>query len=160
LHPQHRKGLEGVIKVSTEVFSSGSLNKFASAVLSQITNLLGLEQSALYCSSIAHDTQLNIETRTFRILAATGDMINSHTMTSFEELPKHVQEGFKKVLADQKSYYQEDYYIGYFSTQKDSESLLYVTFHHELSTLDKQLLEIYATNVAVTYENLLMQDDI
>jgi response regulator RpfG family c-di-GMP phosphodiesterase len=157
---QHRKGLEGVIEASTEVFSSGTLNKFASAVLSQITNLLGLEQSALYCSSITHDTQLDIETRTFRILAATGDMETTHTVTSLEELPLQVQEGFKEVLSDHKSHYHKDYYIGYFSTQKGSESLLYVTYHHELSELDKQLLEIYAANVAVTYENLLMRDDI
>jgi response regulator RpfG family c-di-GMP phosphodiesterase len=157
---QNRKGLEGVIKASTEVFSSGTLNKFASAVLAQITNLLGLERSALYCSSITHNTQLDIETRSFRILAATGDMKTSHTATSLEELPLQVQEGFKEVLADHKSHYHKDYYIGYFSTQKGSESLLYVTFHHELSELDKQLLEIYAANVAVTYENLLMRDDI
>lgn len=157
---QHRKGLEGVIQASTEVFGSGTLNKFASAVLSQITNLLGLEQSALYCSSITHDTQLNIETRTFRILAATGDMQSTHNVASMEDLPDQVQEGFKQVLADHKSHYHEDYYIGYFSTQKGSESLLYVTFHHELSELDKQLLEIYAANVAITYENLLMRDDI
>lgn len=157
---QHRKGLEGVLKASTEVFGSGTLNKFASAVLSQITTLLGLEQSALYCSSITHDTQLNIETRTFRILAATGDMGGTHSIASMEDLPPQVQEGFKEVLADHKSHYHKDYYIGYFSTQKGSESLLYVTFHHELSELDKQLLEIYAANVAVTYENLLMRDDI
>jgi len=157
---QHRKGLEGVIQASTEVFGSGTLNKFASAVLSQITNLLGLEQSALYCSSITHDTQLNIETRTFRILAATGEMQSCHSIASMEELPLQVQEGFKEVLADHKSHYHKDYYIGYFSTQKGSESLLYVTFHHELSDLDKQLLEIYAANVAITYENLLMRDDI
>ncbi|MEH6448624.1 MAG: DUF3369 domain-containing protein [Oleispira sp.] len=157
---QNRKGLEGVIKASTEVFGSGTLNKFASAVLSQITTLLGLKQSALYCSSITHDTQLDIETRTFRILAATGDMKTSHTVTSLEDLPDQVQQGFREVLADHKSHYHKDYYIGYFSTQKGSESLLYVTFLHELTELDKQLLEIYAANVAITYENLLMRDDV
>lgn len=156
----HRKGLESVIQASTEVFGSGTLNKFASAVLSQITTLLGLEQSALYCSSITHNTQLDIETRTFRILAATGDMQTTHTVTNLDELPEQVQEGFRKVLADHKSHYHDDYYIGYFSTQQGSESLLYVTFHHPLSDLDKQLLEIYAANVAITYENLLMRDDI
>lgn len=157
---ENRKGLEKVIKASTEIFSSDTLNKFASAVLSQVTNLLGLEQSALYCSSITQDTQLNIETRTFRVLASTGDMQTHDSITHLEELPEKVREGFKKVLQNQQSYYHDDYYIGYFSSQKGSESLLYVTFHHELSALDKQLLEIYAANVAITYENLLMRDDI
>ena len=157
---ENRKGLETVIKASTEIFSSDTLNKFASAVLSQVTNLLGLEQSALYCSSITQDTQLNIETRTFRVLASTGDMQTNDAITHLEDLPEKVREGFKKVLQNQQSYYHDDYYIGYFSSQKGSESLLYVTFHHELSALDKQLLEIYAANVAITYENLLMRDDI
>ena len=157
---ENRKGLEKVIKASTEIFSSDTLNKFASAVLSQVTNLLGLEQSALYCSSITQDTQLNIETRTFRVLASTGDMQTNDSITHLEDLPEKVREGFKKVLQNQQSYYHDDYYIGYFSSQKGSESLLYVTFHHELSALDKQLLEIYAANVAITYENLLMRDDI
>ncbi len=157
---ENRKGLEKVIKASTEIFSSDTLNKFASAVLSQVTNLLGLEQSALYCSSITQDTQLNIETRTFRVLASTGDMQTNDSITHLEDLPEKVREGFKKVLQNQESYYHDDYYIGYFSSQKGSESLLYVTFHHELSALDKQLLEIYAANVAITYENLLMRDDI
>ena len=157
---ENRKGLEKVIKASTEIFSSDTLNKFASAVLSQVTNLLGLEQSALYCSSITQDTQLNIETRTFRVLASTGDMQTNDSITHLEDLPEKVREGFKTVLQNQQSFYHDDYYIGYFSSQKGSESLLYVTFHHELSALDKQLLEIYAANVAITYENLLMRDDI
>lgn len=157
---ENRKGLEKVIKASTEIFSSGTLNKFASAVLSQVTTLLGLEQSALYCSSITQDIQLNIKTRTFRVLASTGDMRTNDSIKHLEDLPEKVRDGFKKVLQSQQSYYHDDYYIGYFSSQKGSESLLYVTFHNELSALDKQLLEIYAANVAITYENLLMRDDI
>jgi response regulator RpfG family c-di-GMP phosphodiesterase len=77
-----------------------------------------------------------------------------------EELPPQISQGFKSVLNQHHSQYFDDHYIGYFSTQKGSESLLYVSLHNELSDLDKQLLEIYAANVAITYENLLMRDDI
>jgi len=157
---EHRKGLESVIEASSEVFSAGTLNKFATAVLSQITLLLGLEQSALYCSSITQDKKLDIETRRFRILAATGDMPVKQDYASLEELPPQISQGFKSVLNQHHSQYFDDHYIGYFSTQKGSESLLYVSLHNELSDLDKQLLEIYAANVAITYENLLMRDDI
>lgn len=41
---EHRRGLERVIKASAQVFSTGAISQFASAVLSQVTNLLGLEQ--------------------------------------------------------------------------------------------------------------------
>ena len=87
-------------------------------------------------------------------------MENTHNIATMEELPIQVQNGFKQVLKDHKSYYHKDHYIGYSSPREGSESLLYVTYHHELSDIDKQILEIYAANVTVTYENLLMREDV
>ena len=156
---EHRRGLERVIKASAQVFSTGAISQFASAVLSQVTNLLGLEQSALYCSSTNQQDQL-LGVRRFRVLAATGEMQELTDLESFESIPEHVREGFEKAMNLRESQYYENYYIGYFASERGSESLLYVTYHREPSALDKQLLEIYATNVAITYENLLMRDEI
>ncbi len=156
---EHRRGLERVIKASAQVFSTGAISQFASAVLSQVTNLLGLEQSALYCSSSNQQDQL-LGIRRFRVLAATGDMQKMTDLKSFDSIPKHVREGFEKAMNSRESLYYENYYIGYFASERGSESLLYVTYQREPSELDKQLLEIYATNVAITYENLLMRDEI
>lgn len=156
---EHRRGLERVIKASAQVFSTGAISQFASAVLSQVTNLLGLEQSALYCSSTNQQDQL-LGVRRFRVLAATGEMQKLTDLDSFDSIPQHVREGFEKAMNSRESQYYENYYIGYFASERGSESLLYVTYHREPSALDKQLLEIYATNVAITYENLLMRDEI
>lgn len=156
---EHRRGLERVITASSEVFSTGAISQFASAVLSQVTNLLGLEDSALYCSSSqAHDTLLG--NRRFRVLAATGDMQQLTDVDSFDSIPEHVRKGFERAMEYRQSQYYDQHYIGYFASERGSESLLYVTYHREPSELDKQLLEIYATNVAITYENLLMREEI
>lgn len=156
---EHRYGLERVIKASSEVFSSGAITQFASAVLSQVTNLLGLEQSALYCSSSIQKDQL-INERRFRVLAATGEMQEFSDLDSLSDIPENVRQGFENAMKERKSQYYSDYYIGYFSSERGSESLLYVKYLREPSDLDKQLLEIYATNVAITYENLLMREEI
>lgn len=156
---EHRHGLEKVIKASVEVSSSGEIQKFASAVLGQITNLLHLQASALYCSNSPLQTDL-IEQPKFRVLAATGEMEEFSSLLSLEQMPEPVQVGFKQALIEHKSQFYEDYYVGYFTSKRGSESLLYVKYTQELSELDKQLLEIYATNVAVTYENLLMHEEV
>ncbi len=156
---QHRHGLERVIKASAEVFSSGAISQFASAVLSQVTNLLGLEQSALYCSSTSNQDKL-IGIRRFRVLAATGEMQEFTDLDSLESIPEHVRESFERAMSERRSQYYPNYYVGYFSSERGSESLLYVRYTRMPSELDKQLLEIYATNVAITYENLLMREDI
>jgi len=157
---EHRKGLERVIRASAEVFSAGEISGFASAVLSQVTNLLGLQQTALYCSSSSHYDKLHISDKRFRVLAATGEMQEFSDMESFDSIPDYIRDGFEQAMQQQSSQYYENYYIGYFASERGSESLLYVKYHREPSALDKQLLEIYATNVAITYENLLMREDI
>jgi len=155
----HRRGLEKVITASAQIFSAGAINKFASAVLSQVTNLLGMEDTALYCSNTSKaDTLLGAHK--FRVLAATGEMQRLSDEDNFDNIPKHVRDGFEQAMAEQKSQYFANHYIGYFSSEHGSESLLFVTYQQEPSDLDKQLLEIYATNVAITYENLLMREEI
>ncbi|MFY9180377.1 MAG: DUF3369 domain-containing protein [Venatoribacter sp.] len=155
----HRRGLERVITASAEVFCSGAIQQFASAVLSQVTNLLGLEQSALYCSSSYNQDSL-VYTPHFRILAATGEMQQLSDKDDFESIPEHVRNGFKTALKNKQSQFFADHYVGYFTSKRGTESLLYVEYHKEPSPLDKRLLEIYATNVAITYENLLMREEI
>lgn len=157
---EHRHGLERVITATTKVFSSNGINAFASAVLAQITNLLGLEQSALYCSSSHHADQLHLHGKRFRVLAATGDMQDFSSHRNLDSIPAHVRQGFENAMQAGHSQYYDDHYIGYFASEEGNESLLYVSYQGELSELDKQLLEIYATNVSLTYENLLMREDI
>lgn len=155
---EHRRGLERVIRASTEVFSSGAINQFASAVLSQVTNLLGLEQSALYCSSI--ETPDGHSGRRFRVLAATGELQEFSDLQSLDAIPPLVREGFERAMRERSSHYYEDHYIGYFTSQRGSENLLYVRYNQKPSALDQQLLELYATSVAITWENLLIRQDL
>jgi response regulator RpfG family c-di-GMP phosphodiesterase len=96
----------------------------------------------------------------FRVLAATGEMQELTDVESFDNMPAQIRQGFEQAMQEKRSLYFDDYYIGYFASERGSESLLYVSCQDKPSTLDKQLLEIYATNVAITYENLLMRDDI
>ncbi|GGY48270.1 3'3'-cGAMP-specific phosphodiesterase 2 [Bacterioplanes sanyensis] len=157
---EHRRGLEKVIEASARVFSSGEIHQFASAVLEQVTNLLGLEQSALYCSNSMPSASLINDNQRFRVLAATGEMQELTDVESFDNMPTQIRQGFEQAMREKRSLYFDDYYIGYFASERGSESLLYVSCQDKPTPLDKQLLEIYATNVAITYENLLMRDDI
>ena len=156
---EHRLGLEKVIKASAEVSASGNIKNFASAVLGQITNLLHLEASALYCSNSPRQSNL-LDIPRFRVLAATGDLEECNDFISLEQMPETVQHGFQQALANHQSQFFDDHYVGYFTSERGSESLLYVKYSNPLNNLDRQLLEVYATNVAISYENLLMHEEV
>lgn len=152
----HRRSLEQVILASTEIFEANSLKMFASAVLKQICNLLNLSGAIFYCTSLNDDFN---EDKNYRVLAVSGQMEAFETKTK-SELPEHVRSAFEYALSQKKSYINGDTYTGYFSTSLGSENLLFVSMERELDDMDKQLLDIYASNVAVTYENLLLKDEI
>lgn len=155
---EHRFGLERVIKASTNIFESESLGQFASAVLEQVMTLLNLPQPAVYCTSIAQEEEH--EPNQFQVLAATGEMSGLLESEASNDIPSEVCDAFEQALNEHRSDHYGDHYVGYFTTARGSENLLYLSDTHQLSDLDKQLLNIYAANVAVTYETLLMKEEI
>lgn len=152
----HRRSLEQVILASTEIFEAESLKMFASAVLKQICNLLNLKGAIFYCTSLNEEFN---DLDDYQVLAVSGDLQGLQTKKK-SELPPQVLNAFDQALNQKKSYINGDIYTGYFSTSLGSENLLFVSMERELNDLDKQLLDIYASNVAVTYENLLLRDEI
>lgn len=153
---QHRRSLEQVIISSTEVFEANTLSSFASAVLKQVCNLLHLKGAIFYCASLNEDLG---ETENYPVLAATGDMSKYQTKLR-TELPQHVIRSFEKAQSEKHSFVEGDAYTGFFTTSHGSENLLYVSMDETLSEIDHQILDIYANNVAITYENLLLSDEI
>ena len=148
-----RRGLERIIKSSMEIFQSDTMFQFATAMLSQITNILSLNRSAIYCTSVKDQTA-------FKVLAATGDMTSLLGEDDLDKIPETVRTGFNKALIKKESIHIPGAFIGYYQTTHGNESLLYITHDSKLSALDKQLLEIYSANIAIGYENLLMQEEV
>ncbi|GAA6134002.1 DUF3369 domain-containing protein [Oceaniserpentilla sp. 4NH20-0058] len=152
----HRRSLEQVILASTEIFEARNLKVFASAVLKQICNLLHLKGAIFYCTSLSDEFT---DGSNYQVLAVSGAMAEFETKNKVD-LPNPVLNAFDYALKQKQSYINGDTYTGYFSTSLGSENLLFVELEREIDDLDKQLLDIYASNVAVTYENLLLRDEI
>ena len=95
-----------------------------------------------------------------RILAATGEYVEYSTGTQFDDLPPVVAQRFQKVL-DAKAPLQFDVAcVIYNAGNREARNLLYVAHASILEKLDRQLLEIYTQSVAVTSENINLQDDL
>lgn len=99
------------------------------------------------------------EIEDYQVLAATGDMSQYQTKHK-ADLPEQVIQAFERAKSERHSFVEGTAYTGYFTTSHGSENLLYVSMNEELSDMDHQLLDIYANNVAITYENLLLGDEI
>lgn len=155
---QHRHSLEQVVQASTDIFETSNLSHFTSAVLRQICVLLELKTATIYCTSINEESE-DDEQAYYKVLAAS-DRTQPNKELNFDALPAPVYKAFKGALNEKRSFCDEHHYVGYFATSHGSENLLHVEIGHELTEMDRQVLDIFASNVAVTYENLLLRDEI
>lgn len=153
----HQEGLLRVIRATSHVLGSASLREFATAVLEDILTILHINQSALYCTTIPNPDN---QGRMARTLAATGSWVDYCETDSFARLPEHVQSMFRAVLASKRSTHFPGAYVVYNKSDGGHENLLLVETQHSLHEWDRELLEIFCANVAMTYENLLMAEDI
>ncbi|RCU45498.1 DUF3369 domain-containing protein [Corallincola holothuriorum] len=156
---QSRKGLRRVIDAISEVNESHTLRTLASAILDQIINLLGLQSDAICCRQLSAYAA-SVQEGHYHVLATSGDMDKYKDVQSIDELPAEVANAFKKASETQGSFATEHYYVCYKRSHMGAENLLYLEYPGDLTDLDQQLLEIYASNVGLTYENLLIREEV
>lgn len=156
---QSRKGLRKVIDAISHVNESRTLRKLASAVLDEIINLLGLHNEAIYFHKVSAYAA-SIHNGNYHVLAASGELDSFEDICSINQLPEEVQVAFNYAVENKQSLVEDNYSVFYTRSTQGSENLLYLMHNGVLTDLDKQLLEIYATNVGLTYENLLISEDI
>ncbi|MBC7919044.1 MAG: DUF3369 domain-containing protein [Rhodoferax sp.] len=154
---QQRDGLSRVMQATARVQNANSLTVFASAVLSQLTSLLHLDQSALYCIVLPREKHGKRESRT---LAATGEFVQYRKGQSFADLPPEVAKRFQAVMEAGSSQHFEDAYVIYSPADEGGGNLLYLSHTSSLGKMDRQLLELYTQSVAITFENMNLQEDL
>lgn len=152
-----KRGMEGVIQSSSSVLKSQTLVQFGSAVLKQTLTLLNLDHSVLYLTS--QHTDLYGDSN-MTVLAASGDLIELTQPGNAVKLPVEIEQQIAKVLATKTPYQSDDVFIGYYPSGKDASNVLYVKLTSPLNSLQKKVLEMFASNVALVFENLTQKEDI
>ena len=154
---EHRDGLQSVINSCAKVQDSTSFNHFSVAALEQMILLQHFEDSEIYCIDVPGKNRSNQKAR---ILTTTTDSSRLEKGSSFESLPPKVAQRFEEVLLLKNSKHYRDAYVFYCPTPVGGSELVYISHQAALTDLDRQLLEIYVQNLAVTFGNISLQEDL
>lgn len=154
----NKRGLERVISASAHIFSHEKTTEFASAVLSQLANLVGLQRGALYCNVSADSAAERAGHIT--VAAATGEFSRFVNRHADEELPQPILDSLTAALAERKHQFRKDHYVLHFTDAQHADSLLYVGESWDLSELDFKLVEVFCTNVSIGYHNLHLNQEL
>ena len=153
----NKHGLERVIAASAHIFSHEKTSEFASAVLSQLANLVGLQRGALYCRVSG---QTKTDSNHIRVAAATGEFTRYIDRNADEELPEHMLASLQSAMSERRHQFHKDHYVLHFTDSQRADSLLYVGESWDLTDLDFKLVEVFCTNVSIGYENLHLNHEL
>ncbi len=152
-------GLEKIIHATNTIFELQSLRSFAQGVLLQFESLSGLDVHSLY-------TQVNgfsavQERRDFRILAGTGCYSEHLDKQVTNILNETDLKRINNAITNKTNNFESDHFV--FQVQ-NSNGLAHVLYVHgdqaSINNVDKELLEIFNSNISVAFENLHLNQEI
>jgi response regulator RpfG family c-di-GMP phosphodiesterase len=154
----NRRGLEKIIDASASLFEVQSLCTFAQGVLIQLVSIFQLgDHTDVFLGSAFTASQLESD---FVIVAGMGRYEACIGKTVQETAPPEVMLHLTRAVAEQRSYFAEDRYVGFFATQKGARHLLYLKGCRPLNEMEKSLISIFSANVAIAFENIALNQEI
>lgn len=154
---RHRQGLEKIIAASAQFIECDTLSQFASAILNQISVVLNIESNPVVCCAVAPNNEKHPDK--VKVLAAnTGAQKVCNTHLNALAMP--IQKAINKALANKASIHDHDEFVGYFTTSRGTENVLYVAHDEPLEAVQHHLLEYFANHIAVAHESLKLRETI
>ncbi|MCD6584950.1 MAG: DUF3369 domain-containing protein [Desulfobacteraceae bacterium] len=155
---KNRSGLEQIIKASARLFEHQSLKEFAKGVLTQLVSILKLDESSVYLQLSGFSAFK--ENDDFIVLAATGKYENSVDQYVSSMFSVDVMRYLRQAVDTEKSLFVDDLYVGYLATKSGMKNVLFLKSCGHLSKIDRDLIRIFSNNVAVAFENILLNKEL
>ena len=149
---QYRLGLERVISSTSNVLEKRTLQQFFSGLLQQVVSLLHSDQP----SALLQVTGVGAiyTEHDYRVIAQISDDNGDDSLDS------EIYQYLNKAIEQKCSIFEDNILVGYFPSQGDTISLLFLKGIQDLSNIDRQLLEIFSGNVSLAFDNLLLNQEI
>ena len=154
-----RRGLEKIIAASADLFRRRSLVEFSEGILIQISGLLGMATNGIvlvrqHGASDGHGKPEPV------ILAAAGPF--SHLAGA--PLASIPDQGLKSVLAlaleQRQSFFGTGTTVLYIAGPSGDDVAVFLATSQELEPIDRKLLEVFSSNVALGFDNLGLIDNV
>jgi len=143
-----REGLAVILKASSNLAVVRAIRQFATGALIQICSMLNVDAEGVLCARFFDDRKQGL-----KVLAAYGHY-SPYADKSVKEIPnKLVSDNLYNAINQKKSLFFNEHAVLYIVSPSGDELVVEVATRHELSVLDRQLLELFSVNIAVGFEN-------
>lgn len=160
---ENRIGLEKIISASADLFSIHSLENFIQGIVQQLASLLGGSKDCAYLTSaVAGPKPIeNPHSNELYVFTGKGEYSNKEGQRLDHVLKGKQLQSCKLAWANRSLVYEDEYLVAYCNSKSMRGSLLYMSgLPRKLTKTDKHLVEIFAQNVQIAFDNVMLNKDI
>lgn len=148
----NQRGLEMIVSGAAELMQAGTLGAFAKQALAQITALLRLPGDGLLCAEKGGPLAAASSEEVY-IAAATGQLAGYSGRRLAHLGEPEIAATIKECLNRQRHFFGHRH-IALYLRERDQEAVLFVRCSKALTTVDRQLAEVFAANIATCFGNV------
>jgi diguanylate cyclase (GGDEF)-like protein len=149
---ESRQGLEKIVSGSSSLLELHSIPEYSQGTLKQLGKLLDQEVDCLFCAR-GQGIIENADDLSFYIIAQQGfsPLLSNQKLDTLkdEQISKQVKTCFTQKTHQ---FYDDSIYL--YLARGGYRAVIYLTLAESLSDIQKQLLEVFLTGVAIGYENV------
>nr|WP_298135938.1 EAL domain-containing protein [uncultured Pseudomonas sp.] len=146
-----RRGLGMVIHASSHLLARQGVSEFAAGIITQICGLFGLPPEGVVC---AYDHQAS---PAHALIVAAAGSLTDCIDKQLDQLPNQtVAQALCQTLDQRCNLFGSHSTTLFFPGQGHNHMAAYLQTERPLSELDRQLLEVFCSNIIVTLDNVLL----
>jgi diguanylate cyclase (GGDEF)-like protein len=150
-----RRGLEKIVQAAADLFEKRALESLAEGVLTQIAGLLGFSPDGVVCAQRGYPLDGSDSGRLY-VVGAVGRYAKSINRPLELLGEPRIERAIRACVQGQRNVYAADYTVLYMKSPGGSEEAVFLDSARPVDILDRQLLEVFATNISVGFSNVYL----
>lgn len=149
---QNRLGLQKIINAGANLLEQHSLHEFSEGVVTQISSLIGLHAEGVLCAQIEDDGSTS---DTIYVLGAAGNYA-PYIKCRLDRLGnQRIVQQITKCLRTHEHIFTDLDTVLYLGNEIHSAAV-YIETNRPIENFDRQLIEVFLSNISIGYENVTL----
>lgn len=158
---RNRQGLEKIIRAAADLFTTHKLEPFIKGLLQQLASVVGGSDEALYVTSLVAGDPGHADLDHLVVLAGGGEYRNAEGKPVSEVLSDEQRRDVLRAISEQGIVYGDRYVVAWCPGSAAAGSLLLLSGIEEpLNAPEQALIELFAKNVQMAWENLQLNQEL
>lgn len=149
-----RRGLEIIVEAASDIFDSGSLQRFSEGVLTQLSSLIDADCAGML---VLREESDNTD---YRVLAGSGSYRDLATTEGRAAIGRDLGELIEKAFTERKHAFLDGRTLLYLRTASGREIVVLIDAQKHLSDTDRALVEVFCGRLAIAFDNISLYEQL